>query len=144
MRVIAGRFVERTSSSPFFCIFINTYYYTIIDARPQTPRGQSVTIDNDQKFRKERNITSTQMKIDSGSGTGSVTPERVAAIKRGEAAMQQQFASLMSASAPPPAPLLPPREALPFHHIFDGNKTMFKSGHTATVLRTFMDSISFM
>ncbi|KAG6319680.1 hypothetical protein E4U44_006759 [Claviceps purpurea] len=109
-----------------------------------TPRGQSVTIDNDQKFRKERNITSTQMEIDSGSGTGSVTPERVAAIKRGEAAMQQQFASLMSASAPPPAPLLPPREALPFHHIFDGNKTMFKSGHTATVLRTFMDSISFM
>ncbi|KAG6135281.1 hypothetical protein E4U12_001771 [Claviceps purpurea] len=84
MRVIAGRFVERTSSSPFFCIFINTYYYTIIDARPQTPRGQSVTIDNHQKFRKERNITSTQMKIDSGSGTGSVTPERVAAIKRGE------------------------------------------------------------
>ncbi|KAG6225442.1 hypothetical protein E4U34_007919 [Claviceps purpurea] len=110
----------------------------------ETPRGQSVTIDNDQKFRKERNITSTQMEIDSGSGTGSVTPERVAAIKRGEAAMQQQFASLMSASAPPPAPLLPPREALPFHHIFDGNKTMFKSGHTATVLRTFMDSISFM
>ncbi|KAG6254522.1 hypothetical protein E4U49_007275 [Claviceps purpurea] len=65
-------------------------------------------------------------------------------LREEKAAMQQQFASLMSASAPPPAPLLPPGEALPFHHIFDGNKTMFKSGHTATLLRTFMDSISFM
>ncbi|KAG5960752.1 hypothetical protein E4U56_004193 [Claviceps arundinis] len=47
-----------------------------------------------------------------------------------KAAMQQQLTSLMSAPAPPhaPAPLL--RKALLFNHIFDGDKTMFKSHGT--------------
>ncbi|KAG5986947.1 hypothetical protein E4U52_008052 [Claviceps spartinae] len=30
-----------------------------------------------------------------------------------------------------PASMLPARKALPFNHIFDGDKTMFKSWHTA-------------
>ncbi|KAG5933459.1 hypothetical protein E4U59_006862 [Claviceps monticola] len=53
-------------------------------------------------------------------------------LRKERADMQQQLASLMSASTPSvprstsaPTPLLPARKALPFNHIFDGDKTMF-------------------
>ncbi|KAG6068344.1 hypothetical protein E4U32_001128 [Claviceps aff. humidiphila group G2b] len=82
---------------------------------------------------------STQMEINRGSVTLEQITNQILAhqnelllFREEKAAMQQQLASLMLAPAPPPAPapLLPARKALLFNHIFDGDKTMFKSHGT--------------
>ncbi|KAG5988871.1 hypothetical protein E4U52_006170 [Claviceps spartinae] len=82
---------------------------------------------------------STQREIDRASVTLEqitnqtlVHQNELLLFREEKAAMQQQLASLMSAPAPSPAPapLLPARKALLFHHIFDGDKTMFKSHGT--------------
>ncbi|KAG5954330.1 hypothetical protein E4U58_007664 [Claviceps cyperi] len=60
-------------------------------------------------------------------------------LRKEKADMQQQLASLISASTPP-APLLPARKALPFNYIFDGDKAMFMSWHTEITLKLRPDA----
>ncbi|KAG6179922.1 hypothetical protein E4U36_005236, partial [Claviceps purpurea] len=68
-------------------------------------------------------------------------------LREVKAAMQQQLANLMAAPIPPPASTptptpasAPARKALPFNHIFDGDKTMFKSWHTAITSKLRSDA----
>ncbi|KAG5949831.1 hypothetical protein E4U58_001883 [Claviceps cyperi] len=97
------------------------------------------------------------MELDSGSITLEqitnqmmVHQNELRQLREEKTAMQQQLASLMSAPTPPPAstptpmsasaPLLPARKALPFNHIFDGDKTMFQSLHTAITSKLRSDA----
>ncbi|KAG6033436.1 hypothetical protein E4U19_006567 [Claviceps sp. Clav32 group G5] len=51
--------------------------------------------------------------------------------------------STREATPPPtpvPAPMIPSRKALTFNHIFDGDKTIFKSWHTAIISKLNSDS----
>ncbi|CCE32193.1 uncharacterized protein CPUR_06053 [Claviceps purpurea 20.1] len=97
----------------------------------------------------------TQMEVDSGSGTGSITLEQLTnqmlvhqnelrQLREEKAAMQQQLANLMAAPTPPPASTppasAPARKALPFNHIFDGDETMFKSWKTAITSKLRSDA----
>ncbi|KAG5985854.1 hypothetical protein E4U52_000853, partial [Claviceps spartinae] len=83
---------------------------------------------------------SAEMEIDSSSGVSQATIRQITdqilvhqnelrQLREEKAAMQRQLSNLTSASTPPVSASA--RKALPFNHIFDGDKTMFKSWHTA-------------
>ncbi|KAG6065953.1 hypothetical protein E4U16_000329, partial [Claviceps sp. LM84 group G4] len=65
-------------------------------------------------------------------------------LREDKATMQQQLQNFMSASTPPPPrptpASAPARKALPFNHIFDGDKTMFKSWPTAITSKLRSDA----
>ncbi|KAG5950345.1 hypothetical protein E4U58_001687 [Claviceps cyperi] len=87
------------------------------------------------------------MELDSGSITLEqithqmlVHQNELRQLREEKAAMQQHLESLMSAPTPASAPLPPARKALPFKHIFDGDKTMFKSWQTAITSKLRSDA----
>ncbi|KAG6107884.1 hypothetical protein E4U13_006742 [Claviceps humidiphila] len=98
---------------------------------------------------------SAEMEIESGSGVSQATIRQLTdqilvhqnelqQLREEKAAMQRQLSNLMSAPTPPPASTPPAsasaRKALPFNHIFDGDKTMFKFWHTAITSKLRSDA----